>query len=224
MKKSSLLRVFALQLCVSRSHGHRSPFLPSGGGHGGGGGCTVAGRVSRRWRRGPLCLRRRRLCGYGGGRYGYRGAGYYARSDTTVGAGATTEAWRVSGLPWLRSLWLRLRLRMGIRPWLRLGVAIRVSLRLRLRPWWTPDYYPYYAPYGYPYPYNGDDAPPPDPGPKSRDNAPVKPSRAPAPESSPSTNSVTSNVAAFTPTAPLQITDGTITTASNYRLAHSTMQ
>src|SRR5580698_4233008 len=83
---------------------------------------------------------------------------------------------------------------------------------------WAPYYYPYYAPYGYPYPYNGDDyngddnPPPPDSGPKSRNNAPVKPSRVPAPGSFPNANSATTYVAASAPEAPLRTTDRTTVT------------
>jgi len=213
MKKSSLLRVFCVVVaCVALGMAPKSVFAQRGGGHGGGGG--FHGGVGGFHGGGGSYA-------YGGGRYGgYYGRGYYGRrGGYYYGRGG------YRGYPGYGRYGYGYGYGWGFGLGFGWGWPYGYPYGYGYSPWWyAPGYYPYYAPYGYPYPYNGDDAPPRDPGPKSRDNAPVKPSRGPAPESAPNANAMSASIPASTPTAPLYPTGGTTATASDYRPAHTEQQ
>jgi hypothetical protein len=220
MKKTSLLRILCIAImCIAFGWAPEFAFAQRGG-HGGGGGMhgSAGGFHGGGGGGGHYAYGGARYGGYrGGGYYGYRGGGYYG--------------WRGGYYGWRGGYWGYPRYGYGWgfgigfvwgSYWPGYGYPYGYSSG------WAPYYYPYYAPYGYPYPYNGDDyngddnPPPPDPGPKSRNNAPVKPSRVPAPGSFPNANSATTYVAASAPEAPLRTTDRTTVTTSNYRLASAT--
>ena len=216
MKNTSLLKVFCVVVaCLAFGWTPESAFAQRGG-HGGGGGMhggagAFHGGGGMRGSEGTF-RGGGRYGGYrGGGYYGYRGGGYYGWRGGYYGG------------------------RGGYWGYPRYGDGWGFGIGFGWGSYW-PGYaypYPYYAPYGYPYPDNGydydgddyngdDDAPPPDPGPRSRDNAPVKPSRTPAPGSFPNANSATTYVANSAPKVPLRTTGRTTVTTSNYRLASTT--
>ncbi len=173
MKKTSLLKLFWVVVAsIAFGWAPESAFAQRGG-HGGGGGMR-GGAGGFHGGGGHYAYGGGRYGGYrGGGSYRYRGGGYYGRRGGYYGRRG--GYWGYSGYGWgfgigfdWGSYWP--------------GYAYPYGYSS----WWDPYYYPYYAPCGYPYPYNGDDdAPPPDPGPKSRDDTPVKPSITPAPGSFP---------------------------------------
>jgi hypothetical protein len=210
MKKTSLLKILCVVItCIAFGWSPEFAFAQRGGHGGGGGGGMHGGAGSFHGGGGHYAYGGGRYGGYrGGGYYGYRGGGYYGHRG---------------GYPRYGYGW-----GFGIGfGWPGYGYPYGYGSG------WAPYYYPYYAPYGYPYPDNGgdydgydyngyDDAPPPDPGPKSRNNPPVKPSRTPAPGSSPNANSATTYVAASSAKAPLRTTDRTTVTTSTYRLASTT--
>jgi hypothetical protein len=215
MKKTSLLRILCVVIaCIAFSWAPESAFAQRGG-HGGGGGMHGGGGGGMHGGAGAFHGGGSHYA-YGGGRYGgYRGGGYYG--------------WRGGYYGWRGGYWGYPRYGYGYGWGYGIGFGWGPYWPGYAYPYgyssWAPYYSPYYAPYGYPYPDNGydyngnDDAPPPDPGPRSRDNAPVKPSRTPAPGSFPNGNSATTYVATSAPTAPLRATDRTTVTTSNYRLA-----
>jgi hypothetical protein len=222
MKNSSLLRVFwVVVACVALGWVPKSVFAQhGGGGHGGGGGFHGGGGGGFHGSVGGFHGGGGHYA-YGGGHYGgYYGRGYYGWHGGYYGR---RGYW---GYPGYGRYGYRYGYGWGFG--FGLGWPYWYPYGYGYSPWWyAPNYYPYYynAPYGYPYPYNGSgDPPPPDPGAKSPDNSPAKPSRDPAPESPQGTYSARRNVAAFAPTAPLHTASGTIATGSDYRPAHSEQQ
>ena len=226
MKKTSLLRILCVVIaCIAFGWAPESAFAQRGG-HGGGGGMHGGGGGGMHGGAGAFHSGGSHYA-YGGGRYGgYRGGGYYGYR------GAGYYGWRGGYYGWRGGYWGYPRYGYGYGWGYGIGFGWGSYWPGYAYPYgyssWAPYYSPYYAPYGYPYPDNGDDyngnddTPPPDPGPRSRDNAPVKPSRTPAPGSFPSANSATTYVANSAPKAPLRTTDRTTVTASNYRLASTT--
>ena len=226
MRNASLLKVFCVVVASIAfgwapesafaqrgGHGGGGMHGSTGGFHGGGGIRGSAGAFHGGG--GHYAYGGARYGGYrGGGYYGYRGGGYYGWRGGYYGG-------------WRGGYW----------GYPRYGYGWGFGIGYGWGAYW-PGYaypYPYYAPYGYPYPdsgyaypdngydYNGyDDAPPPDPGPKSRNNPPVKPSRTPAPGSFPNANSATTYAAASSAKAPLRTTDRTTVTTSTYRPASAT--
>ncbi len=198
MKKSTLLRVLCTVVACVALGGTPQLVFAQHGGHGGGGFHGGGGHY-----------------GYGGGHFygGYRGGGYYG--------------WRGGYYGWRGGYWGYPRYGYG---W-GFGIGFGWGPYWPAYPygyssWWgAPYYYPYYVPAGYRYPYNGsNNDTPPDSGSNSHDNSPAKHSSTPAPEGPPNTNSATMNVAASTPTVPNYRAGATGGTASNYRIANSTMQ
>jgi hypothetical protein len=224
MKKSSLLRVLCVVVaCVALGWAPKSVFAQRGGGHGGGGGSHGGGGgfhggsvgsfhsgggsyASGGARYGGYYGR-----GYYGGHGGYYGhVGYWGHRGYSSYRYGYGYGWGFGlGFGWGWPYWYPYG--YGYSPW---GYG----------PSYYPYYYPYNAPYGYSYPYNGDDSPPPGPGPKSRDNAPVKPPGTSAPQSVPSTSARSASIAASMPTAPLYPIRGTTATASDYRPTHAREQ
>jgi hypothetical protein len=210
MKNTSLLRILCVVVASLALGWVPESAFAQRGGHGGGGGMHGSAGAFHGGG-GHYAYGGGHYGGYrGGGYYGYRGGGYYGWRGGYWGYPRYGYGWGFGiGFGW-GPYWP--------------GYAYPYGYSTG----WAPYYYPYYAPYGYPYPYNGDDyngddnAPPPDAGPKSRDNAPVKPSRTPAPGTVPNANYAITYVAASAPKTPLRITDRTTVTTSPYRLASTT--
>jgi hypothetical protein len=226
MKKTSWLRVFCVvAVCVALGWSPKSAFAQRGGGHGGGGGSHGGGggfhgSVGGFHGGGGSYA-------FGGARYGgYYGRGYYGGHGAYYGHGGY---W--GGHPGYSPY------RYGYRYGYGWGFGFSFGwgwpywypYSYGYGPWWYgPNYYPYfpyYAPYGYSYPYNGDDPPPPRPGPKAHDNAPVKPPGALAPQGAPNTSTRSASIAASMPTTtPVYPIRGTTATASDYRPTHTPEQ